>query len=54
LLTQEASRAFWLDALEGDAGSVWGVKLSMEDAGLAAVVGIEEKRVSGDSPVTEP
>lgn len=53
-MLHEASRAFWLDALAGEAGSVCGVKLPIDDAGLAAVVGIDaEGRVSGDPPAIE-
>lgn len=48
------SRTFWLDALEGEAGSVRGVKFPAEDAGLTAVVGIElESLVSGDPPAKD-
>lgn len=54
-MLQEASRARWLDALEGDAGSVCGVNCPREDAGLTAVVGMEsDGLVSGDSPETDP
>jgi hypothetical protein len=49
-----ASRALWLVALEGESSSERGVQFPLEDAGLAAVVGMEwVNPVSDDSPATE-